>query len=77
MELVDVPDSKSGAARRVGSSPTRGTTAHTCAILFISRPVYQGSNTDSFKSGAVELFLKVKGIYQKSPSLCMFRLGDQ
>ena len=26
MELVDVPDSKSGAARRVGSSPTRGTT---------------------------------------------------
>ena len=25
MELVDVPDSKSGAARRVGSSPTRGT----------------------------------------------------
>jgi hypothetical protein len=27
MELVDVPDSKSGAARRVGSSPTRGTIA--------------------------------------------------
>ena len=26
MELVDVPDSKSGAARRGGSSPPRGTT---------------------------------------------------
>jgi hypothetical protein len=25
MELVDVPDSKSGAARRGGSSPPRGT----------------------------------------------------
>jgi hypothetical protein len=33
MELVDVPDSKSGAARRVGSSPTRGTTAHKWAVL--------------------------------------------
>jgi hypothetical protein len=30
MELVDVPDSKSGAARRGGSSPPRGT------IFFIS-----------------------------------------
>jgi hypothetical protein len=27
--------------------------------------------------GPVELFLKVKEIYQKSPGLCMFRLGDQ
>ena len=27
MELVDVPDSKSGAARRGGSSPPRGTTS--------------------------------------------------
>lgn len=25
LELVDRPDSKSGAERRVGSSPTRGT----------------------------------------------------
>jgi hypothetical protein len=25
VELVDAPDSKSGAARRVGSIPTRGT----------------------------------------------------
>ena len=28
MELVDVPDSKSGAARRGGSSPPPGTTKH-------------------------------------------------
>ena len=27
VELVDAPDSKSGAARRVGSSPTGGTTS--------------------------------------------------
>ena len=33
MELVDVPDSKSGAARRGGSSPPRGTTP---PILFAS-----------------------------------------
>jgi hypothetical protein len=29
MELVDVPDSKSGAARRGGSSPPPGTNKHT------------------------------------------------
>ncbi len=33
MELVDVPDSKSGAARRGGSSPPRGTTDLSLAIL--------------------------------------------
>lgn len=33
MELVDVPDSKSGAARRGGSSPPRGTTDLSLAML--------------------------------------------
>ena len=72
MELVDVPDSKSGAARRVGSSPTRGTTAHACALLFISRPIYQRSYTDS-KLDKQNSFAKVKGVYQKGSSLFMFR----
>ena len=34
MELVDVPDSKSGAARRGGSSPPRGT----ISIRLLSTP---------------------------------------
>ena len=33
MELVDVPDSKSGAARRGGSSPPRGTTIYGFTLL--------------------------------------------
>ena len=32
MELVDVPDSKSGAARRGGSSPPRGTISNGCYL---------------------------------------------
>ncbi len=41
MELVDVPDSKSGAARRGGSSPPRGTTPY---FLFLS-PLQLGAWT--------------------------------
>ena len=37
MELVDVPDSKSGAARRGGSSPPRGTILS--RLLFATRTV--------------------------------------
>ena len=41
MELVDVPDSKSGAARRGGSSPPRGTTDGTFnANCFPKIPIY-------------------------------------
>ena len=45
MELVDVPDSKSGAARRGGSSPPRGTISN--RLLLTPRDV-QNSRSHKF-----------------------------
>ena len=46
VELVDAPDSKSGAARRVGSIPTGGTTTETGITPRFSSGIPDGVRTE-------------------------------